>query len=82
MMPSLLKYFAIIGGVLLGLLFVANSVFEPGGPGPRLVRAEAQKAAVKLDPQASKVERLRAEEAAEKAAKARRRPPRPRRNSS
>lgn len=71
MMPSLLKYFAITGGALLALLFVASAVFEPGGPGPRLVRAEGQKPAVKHDPQASKVERLRAEEAAaEKAAKA------------
>lgn len=70
MMPSLLKYFVITGGALLALLFVANAVFEPGGPGPRLVRTDASKPTVKLDPQASKVERLRAEEAAEKAAKA------------
>lgn len=69
-MPSLLKYFTITGGALLGLLIVLNSVMAPGGPGPTLVKAEATKAAVKHDPQASKVERLRAQEAADKAAKA------------
>jgi hypothetical protein len=70
MMPSLLKYFTIVGGVLLLLLLAANSVLAPGGPGPTLVRADAPRGAVKHDPQATKVERLRAEEAAAEKAKA------------
>ncbi len=64
MMPSLLKYFTIVGGVLLSLLIAANAVLEPGGPGPTFLKAEAAKPAVRHDPRASKVERLRAEEAA------------------
>jgi NADH dehydrogenase/NADH:ubiquinone oxidoreductase subunit G len=64
MMPSLLRYFTITGGMLLGLLILVSSVLEPGGPGPTLVKAAAPKAAVTHDPQASRVERLRAEEAA------------------
>ena len=68
MMPSLLKYFTIVGGILFAALIGLNALLEPGGPGPRLVKAEAPKAALRLDPRASKVERLRAEEAAQKAA--------------
>jgi hypothetical protein len=70
MMPSLLRYFTITGGMLLGLLMLVSSVLEPGGPGPTLVKAAAPKPAVSHDPQASRVERLRAEEAAAKAAQA------------
>lgn len=73
MMPSLLKYFAIVGGVLLSVLYVANAVLEPGGPGPTFVKVDtpAGKSVITVqhDPRASKVERLRAEEDA--AAKAR-----------
>ena len=48
---------------LIGL----NALLEPGGPGPKLVR-DTTKVVVRVDPHASKVERLRAEEAALKAA--------------
>jgi hypothetical protein len=67
MMPSLFKYFTIVGGVLLGLLMLANSVLEPDGPRPSVVK-KTPKVIVKHDPRASLVERLRAEEAAQKAA--------------
>src|SRR5829696_7682800 len=64
-MPSLFKYFTIVGAVLLGLLMIANSVLEPGGPKPSVV---TPKVIVKHDPRASLVERLRTEEAARDAA--------------
>jgi hypothetical protein len=66
-MPSLFKYFTIVGAVLLGLLMLANSVLEPGGPKPTVAKA-TPKVIVKHDPRASLVERLRTEEAAQKAA--------------
>jgi hypothetical protein len=66
-MPSLFKYFTIVGGVLLGLLTLANSILEPSGSGPSMVKA-TPKVIVKHDPQASLFERKRAEEAAQKAA--------------
>jgi hypothetical protein len=66
-MPSLSKYFTIVGAVLLGLLIVANSLLEPDGPAPSVVKA-TPKVIVQHDPQASLVERLRNEEAAQKAA--------------
>ena len=67
-MPSLFKYFTIVGGGLLGLLIALDTVMQPGGPGPSLVNVAAPKAVVvKHDPQASRVERLRSEEAALKA---------------
>ena len=65
MMPSLFKYFTIVGGGLLAMLIAISAVTERGGPGPSLVNAAAPKAAaIRHDPQASRVERLRAEEAA------------------
>src|SRR5829696_7845128 len=64
-MPSLFKYFTIVGAVLLGLLMIANSVLEPGGPKPSVV---TPKVIVKHYPRASLVERLRTEEAAREAA--------------
>jgi hypothetical protein len=67
MMPSLLRYFAIVGGILFAGLIGLNALLEPGGPGPTLVKAEARKPVIQVDPRASKVERLRAEEAAQKA---------------
>ena len=67
LMPSLIKYFTIVGGLLFAGLIGMNAVMEPGGPGPRLVK-NTPKVVVQIDPQASKVERLRAEEAALKAA--------------
>src|SRR5947209_4613492 len=67
LMPSLLKYFTIVGGILFAGLIGLNSVMETGGPGPRLVK-DTPKVVVQVDPHASKVERLRAQEAALKAA--------------
>jgi len=65
MMPSLFKYFTIVGGGLLAMLIAISAVTERGGPGPSLVNATAPKAAtMRHDPQASRVERLRVEEAA------------------
>jgi hypothetical protein len=67
-MPSLFKYFTFVGGGLLGLLIALDAVMQPGGPGPNLVNVAAPKVVVvNHDPQASRVERLRAEEAALKA---------------
>jgi hypothetical protein len=66
-MPSLLKYFTIVGGILFAGLIGMNALMEQGGPGPRLVK-EPPKVVVQVDPHASKVERLRAQEAALKAA--------------
>src|SRR5205085_7484860 len=67
LMPSLLKYFAIVGGILFAGLIGLNAMLDPGGPGPKLVN-NTPKVVVQIDPQASKVERLRAQEAALKAA--------------
>jgi hypothetical protein len=67
LMPSLFKYFAVVGGILFAGLIGLNALLEPGGPGPKLVR-DTTKVVVRVDPHASKVERLRAEEAALKAA--------------
>src|SRR4029077_1189254 len=63
LMPSLIKYFTIVGGLLFAGLIGMNAVMEPGGPGPRLVK-NTPKVVVQIDPQASQVERLRVEEAA------------------
>ena len=41
MMPSLLKYFTVVGGVLFAGLIGLNALLDPGGPGPTLVKAEA-----------------------------------------
>jgi len=67
-MSSLFKYFTIVGGGLLGLLIALDTVMQPGGPGPSLVKvAEPKVVVVSHDAQASRVERLRAEETAHKA---------------
>ena len=68
LMPSLLKYFTIVGGILFAGLLGLTSLLDPGGPGPRLVNKTPDRIVVQIDPHASKVERLRAEEAALKAA--------------
>ena len=67
-MPSLFKYFTIVGAVLLGLLMLVNSVLEPDGPKPRVVATVTPKVNVKHDPRASLVERLRNEQEAREAA--------------
>jgi len=67
LMPSLFKYFAVVGGILFAGLIGLNALLEPGGPGPKLVK-DTTKVVVQIDPHASKVERLRAQEAALKAA--------------
>ncbi len=69
LMPSLLKYFTIIGGILFAGLIGLNAVMDPGGPGPRLV-TETKLPRPRLDPAATKVERLRTEEALRAAEKA------------
>jgi hypothetical protein len=70
MMPSLFKYFTIVGGGLLALLIAVDAVMSPGGPKPVLLEAKAPNvAAIKHDSRASLVERLRAEEAARTAAR-------------
>jgi len=69
LMPSLLRYFTIVGAVLGAGLIGLNAMLEPGGPGPTLVNATPKPVVVYVDPQASRVERLRAEEAALAAAK-------------
>jgi hypothetical protein len=68
LMPSLLKYFTIVGAMLLVGLISLNAVMDPGGPGPSLVKEQRKASPVRHDPQASMVERLRAEEAAQKEA--------------
>src|ERR1043165_193132 len=67
LMPRPLKYFTIVGGILFAGLIGLNAFMDPGGPGPKLVR-DSQKIVVQVDPHASKVERVRAQEAALKAA--------------
>ena len=67
LMPSLLKYFLTMGAILFVGLIGLNAVMEPGGPGPRIVQDAAKSKLVRHDPRASLVERLREEEAAQKA---------------
>jgi hypothetical protein len=67
LMPSLLKYFLTMGAILFVGLVGLNAVMEPGGPGPRIVQDPAKSKLVRHDPRASLVERLREEEAAQKA---------------
>lgn len=67
LMPSLLKYFLTVGALLFVGLIGLNAVLEPGGPGPRIVQDSPKSKLVRHDPRASLVERLREEEAAQKA---------------
>lgn len=67
LMPSLLKYFLTVGALLFVGLIGLNAVLEPGGPGPRIVQDAPKSKLVRHDPRASLVERLREEEAAQKA---------------
>lgn len=67
LMPSLLKYFITVGAILFVGLIGLNAVLEPGGPGPRIVQDSPKAKLVRHDPRASLVERLRDEEAAQRA---------------
>src|SRR3954447_23764753 len=67
LMPSLFKYFVTIGAILFVGLIGLNAVMEPGGPGLRVVQDSPKAKLVRHDPRASLVERLREEEAAQKA---------------
>ena len=67
-MPSLFKYFVTVGAILFVGLVGLNAVMEKGGPGPRIVQDTPKAKLVRHDPRASLVERLREEEAAQKAA--------------
>jgi type IV secretory pathway VirB10-like protein len=68
LMPSLFKYFTVVGAVLVVGLIGLNAVLEPGGPGPSMVKPQPKARPIRHDPDASLVERLRTEEAAQKAA--------------
>lgn len=68
LMPSLFKYFAVVGAVLVFGLIGLNAMLEPGGPGPSMVKPQPKARSIRHDPGASLVERLRAEEAAQKVA--------------
>jgi len=68
LMPSLFKYFLTIGALLFVGLIGLNAVMEPGGgPGLRRVQDSQKAKLVRHDPRASLVERLREEEAAQRA---------------
>jgi len=67
LMPSLLKYFMMVGAILFVGLIGLDAVMEPGGPGPRIVQDSSKAKLVRHDPRASLVERLREEEAAQTA---------------
>src|SRR5436190_12159658 len=67
LMPSLFKYFVTIGAILFVGLIGLNAVMEPGGPGLRVVQDSPKAKLVRHDPRASLVERLREEEAAQRA---------------
>ena len=67
LMPSLLKYFMTVGAILFVGLIGLNAVMEPGGPGLRMVQDAPKAKLVRHDPRASLVERLREEEAAQRA---------------
>jgi type IV secretory pathway VirB10-like protein len=67
-MPSLFRYFVVVGAVLTGLLFLASYLLAPDGTPVRAAGAMPQQISVQHDPRASLVERLRLEEAARKAA--------------
>jgi type IV secretory pathway VirB10-like protein len=68
-MPSLFKYFVTVGAALLGVLFLINYLLEQPAPAAAQNAAPAKSVVVKTDPQASRVERWRAEQAAAEAAR-------------
>jgi hypothetical protein len=68
-MPSLFKYFLTVGSALMGVLFLASYLLEQPAPATAQNVAAAKAVVVKTDPQASRVERWRAEQAAADAAR-------------
>jgi hypothetical protein len=68
-MPSLFKYFLTVGSALMGVLFLASYLLEQPAPATTQSAAPTRTFAVKTDPQASRVERWRAEQAAADAAR-------------
>jgi hypothetical protein len=68
-MPSLFKYFLTVGAALLGVLFLLNYLLEQPAPAVAHNAVAPKSVAVKTDPQASRVERWRAEQAAAEAAR-------------
>jgi hypothetical protein len=68
-MPSLFKYFLTVGSVLMGVLFLASYVLEQPAPATTQNATAPKAVVVKTDPQASRVERWRAEQAAADAAR-------------
>lgn len=68
-MPSLFKYFLTVGSALMGVLFLASYLLEQPAPATAQNAPTPKTVAVKTDPQASRVERWRAEQAAADAAR-------------
>jgi hypothetical protein len=66
-MPSLFKYFLTVGCALVGVLFLANYLLEQPGLATTPKPAPLKAVAIKTDPQASRIERWRAEQAAAEA---------------
>ena len=65
-MPSLFRYFVVVGSMLLGLLWLVDYLVGPA-PTP-VAAATSPKIVIQHDPRASLIERLRDEEAARRAA--------------
>jgi type IV secretory pathway VirB10-like protein len=65
-MPSLFRYFVVVGSALFGLLLFVNYLVGPVSE--PAAAAKPEKLVVEHDPRASLIERLRDEEAARKAA--------------
>lgn len=66
-MPSLFRYFVVVGGALTGLLLLVNHWLGPVAA-PAQAIAAAPEIVVRHDPRASIIERLRVEAAARRAA--------------
>jgi len=67
-MPSLFKYFALVGAALFGLLSLANFLLDPSTGATPVASTPKPVIAVQHDPRASKIERWRDDQAALKAA--------------
>lgn len=66
-MPSLFRYFVVVGSVLLGLLWLVDYLVAPATT-PAVAAAAPPKITVRHDARASIIERWRTEQAARKAA--------------